>query len=88
MVLCLEVSVGTWGLDPVLYQRFAIQNRTEVISDQKQIIQKWVRLPRPRQDLETLPTALPAGFSTMKGNPVLFSVFWCDIVGLITRAPY
>ena len=26
----------------------------------------------------SLPTALLAGFSTMKGNPVLFSVFWYD----------
>ena len=26
----------------------------------------------------SLPTALLTGFSTMKGNPVLFSVFWND----------
>ena len=25
--LCLEVSPGTWGPDPVMYQLFAIQNR-------------------------------------------------------------
>ena len=26
--LCLKVSLGTWGPDPVMYQLFAIQNRT------------------------------------------------------------
>ena len=26
--LCLEVSPGAWGPDPVMYQLFAIQNRT------------------------------------------------------------
>ena len=24
---CIEVSLGTWEADPVLYQHFAIQNR-------------------------------------------------------------
>ena len=26
-MVCLEISLGTWGPDPVLYQLFAIQNR-------------------------------------------------------------
>ena len=31
----------------------------QVISDQKKIIQKWVRLPRPKRDLETQTTYGP-----------------------------
>ena len=34
------------------------------------------------KELPSLPTALPAGFSSIKGNPVLFFVYGSIIVGL------
>ena len=33
--LCLEMSPGTWGPDPVLYQLFAIQNRRSFLIGKK-----------------------------------------------------
>ena len=50
--LCLEVSLGTRGPDPVLYQLFAIQSRKSFPIRTK-MIQKWVRLLRPKRDLQT-----------------------------------
>ena len=135
---CLEVSLGTWGPDPFLYQFFAIQNRRSFPAGHSRsekndpemgqvstfrarlrdtdhlrasnlaartlrfvehtlskfgddpcpvrrrlaaAVKCYVRkarffLCRQRTEMtQSLPTALLAGFSTMKGNPVLFSVF-------------
>ena len=136
-MVCLEVSLGTWGSDPVMYQLLSIQNRRSLpirnkhpemgqaptsqarprdtdhlrpsnlaartLSLVEHTLSKFGRDPCPvrrrlvaavkcylrkkrffsctwasnRND-PSLPTALLAGFSTMKGNPVLFSVFWYD----------
>ena len=52
--LCLEVSLGMWGTDPVLYQLFAIQNRRsspirkKKNSERVQAPTSQARLPRHR----------------------------------------
>ena len=132
--MCLEVSPGTWGADPVPHQRFATQNRrssekchpdisqaptsqarsrdkehlrpsslaARALSFMKHTLPKFdgdvcavrqgitadvkcfVRKERfslvyaANRNDPSIPTALQAGFSTMKKNAVLFSVISCD----------
>ena len=131
--LCLEISLVTWGPDPILYQLF--QNRSFPIrKNNPEMGQAPTSQARPRdtdhlrppnlaastlglvdytlskfggdpcpvrrglaaavkcyvrkarfflcrqrsERTPSLPTALLAGFSTIKRNLVLFSVFWYD----------
>ena len=131
MVLCLQVSLGTWGPEPVMYQLFAIQYRRSFLTrkNEPEMGQALTSQARPQDTHHLRPSnlatrtlslvehtlskfccdscpvkrglvaavtcfvrkarfllrrqrpemthhkALFAGFSRMKGKPVLFSVF-------------
>ena len=60
--LYLEVSLGTWGADPVLYQLFAIQNRRTfpIRKNHSEIGQAPTSQARPRDTDHLRPSNLAA----------------------------
>ena len=54
--LCLEVSLGMWGTDPVLYQLFAIQNRRSSPIRKKKTFRKGSGSHVPSKTSETQTT--------------------------------
>ena len=57
--LCLDVSLGTWGADPFMYQllRYRIGHFRSEKSDSR--VQKCVKLRRPKRDVEMQPICGP-----------------------------